>query len=724
MNKKTDKDEKNKLVTLKKINKEEAQKLFKNCHKYIWNTDNRGPNSAFIEFVKLIFLKMWNDSKLHEHYTLDTNGNFTVPINANTFSEYWIKKHEKEIQNPINDIHFKDLMNNLNYEIRKNSRKELFEQSDRIDLKPTTIKGVVKKLQTVDLFGIDEDLNGRLFETFLNATMRGSALGQYFTPRSIVSLGTLLAELKADENHIDKVLDASCGTGGFLIEALTIMRNKIQENRSYSDDKKKELLKKLHNNCLFGIDAAKDPKLARIARINMYLHGDGGRHIYLGDSLEKTLTVNKSDTPVQQNETEEMIKYLKPETFDVVLTNPPFSLSYEKSNESRKKIIDEYELVKIDNSTTKKRNSLLGSAMFLERYRDLLKKGGRLITIIDETILSAPKYKYVRDFIRKYFIIRAIISLRGDAFQQSNARVKTAMIYLEKKKNISDKQSSVFMYSSIYLGVDDLPITTKPSKVNEARKLAMKEIETILAEFKKYRKGKTGSWLVDVAQLNDRLDVKNCLPLVGRLVKTWKNSGADVYPLSEICIPRDEIIEPRKNHPDEEYRILIITYDGRCRADEKRLGSEINYSKMKVVRTGDIVFSVYNTINGAIGYVTEDIDGALAASESYIVVRCNDDKNSLYLWSILRTTEIRADFLSSAIGMGRQTISWDHIKNVQIPFLSPEKQEQIGKTIIDAWKLEKDAQESLKGISILLDTEFNIESELSKNRFLAAKPPK
>jgi hypothetical protein len=33
--------------------------------------------------------------------------------------------------------------------------------------------------------------------------------------------------------------------------------------------------------------------------------------------------------------------------------------------------------------------------------------------------------------------------------------------------------------------VDDLPVTTKPSKVNEARKLAMKEIETILDEFKK-----------------------------------------------------------------------------------------------------------------------------------------------------------------------------------------------------------------------------------------------
>jgi type I restriction enzyme M protein len=719
----TDKDGKDRLVTLKKINKETAQKLFKNCHKYIWNTEKRGVNSAFIEFVKLIFLKLWNDRKLHVDYTPDADGNLTVHVESNTFSEYWIKTRENEIQNPINDIQFKDLMSGLGYEIHKNRKKQLFDQSDRIDLRPATIKGVVKKLQLVDLFGIDEDLNGRLFETFLNSTMRGSSLGQYFTPRSIVLLGALLANLSVGEDHIDKILDASCGTGGFLIEALTIMRNKIRNNRSYSNDKKNALINKLCDECLFGVDAAKDPKLARIARINMYLHGDGGSHIYLGDSLEKTMVIDKSDPMEQQSEIEEMIEYLKPDSFDVVLTNPPFSMWYEESNESQKNILKQYDLIKISDSTTRTRSRLRGSAMFLERYRDLLIAGGKLITIIDETILSSPDYNYVRNFIRKYFVIRAIISLHGDAFRQSNARVKTAMIYLEKKKNISDIQESVFMYSSVYLGVDDLPVTTKPSKVHEARKLAMKEIETILDEFEKYKKGENGSWLVDIDRLQDRLDVKFCLPLVGRFVKSWKDSGVEVYKLSEICVPRDEIIEPRKDFPTDEFRILTITYDGRCRSEEKRIGQEINYTKMKIVRTSDIVFSEYNAFHGAIGYITEDFDGALA-SGSYTVVRCHNNKDSLYLWSILRTTEIRADFLSSAVGMGRQTISWDNIKNVQVPFLSSEKRKEITEKILNAWKLEKEAQDSIKNIYSILDTEFNVESELSKSRFIAAKPPK
>jgi type I restriction enzyme M protein len=712
-----------KFVTLKKINKEEAQKLFKSCHKYIWNTEKRGVNSAFIEFVKLIFLKLWNDRKLHEEFSLEKAGNLKVPQNANIFSEKWIEAREKEILNPINDIQFRDLMNNLQDEVYKNRKKQLFDQSDRIDLKPTTIKGVVKKLETSDLFGIDEDLNGRLFETFLNATMRGSSLGQYFTPRSIVLLGTLMADLRIDETHIDKVLDGSCGTGGYLIEALTIMRNKVRDNKSYTNQQKETLIKKLCDHSLFGIDAAKDPKLARIARINMYLHGDGGSHIYLGDGLEKTLTVDKSDTKELQYETEEMIEQFRNNSFDVVLTNPPFSMWYGMSDEAHKKVLSGYELIKYNDDTARTRNRLRGSAMFIERYRDLLKPGGKLLSIIDETILSSSDYNYVRQFIRENFIIRFVISLHGDAFQQSNARVKTAMIYLEKKKNNTDTQPAAFMYSSVYLGVDDLPVTTNPAKVKEARRLAMQEIATISDEFAKYKRGEKGEWLVEPDRLNDRLDVKYCIPLNGRFVKKWQMKGYDIRMLADLCTPREEIIEPRKNFPDDNFKILTITYAGRCKADEIRVGKEINYSKMKIVRTGDIVFSEYNAFHGAIGYIIDEFDGALA-SGSYTVVRCDDTVDSLYLWSILRTTEIRADFLSSAIGMGRQTINWDDIKTVQIPFLSRDKRENVAQKIKNAWELEKKAQESIDDISDMLHTEFDVESEQSKRRFIAAKPPK
>ena len=253
--------------------------------------------------------------------------------------------------------------------------------------------------------------------------MRGADLGQFFTPRSIVLLGALLADLEINEKRIDKVLDASCGTGGYLIEALTIMRNKVRNNTSYTDKQKETLIDNLCYNHLFGIDAAKDPKLARIARINMYLHGDGGSHIYMGDGLDKQLHVDKSESKEAQYEAEEMAQYFINNSFDVVLTNPPFSMWYEAKNEAQAKVLSDYKMIKLD-GTSKTRTRLRGSAMFIERYCDLLKPGGKLISVIDETVLSSQEYEYVRDFIRKHFIIRAIISLHGDAFQQSKARVK------------------------------------------------------------------------------------------------------------------------------------------------------------------------------------------------------------------------------------------------------------------------------------------------------------
>ncbi len=367
-------DDAEKEIVLKKITKEKAQKLFLNCHKYIWNTEKRSPQSAFTEFVKLVFLKLWNDRILHEKYEPHEQGDLHIPATANIFSVHWIESREEEISNPMNDIQFIKLLEGIQDDIDKHNKKRIFDANDSIKLKPPTIKGVVKKLEKFDLLGIDEDLNGRLFETFLSATMRGEALGQYFTPRSIVLLATKLANLKATEKHIDKVLDASCGTGGFLIEAFTIMRNTIRMNGSYSDDKKRELIGKISNGCLYGIDAAADPNLARIARINMYLHGDGGSHIYFADGLQKNIRIDKTDDRELQGEIEDMKKTVLLDSFDMILTNPPFSTWYEMTNEAQADVLEKYELAKIEG--TGKYRRLRGSAMFIERYEGLLKSGG------------------------------------------------------------------------------------------------------------------------------------------------------------------------------------------------------------------------------------------------------------------------------------------------------------------------------------------------------------
>ena len=328
------------------------------------------------------------------------------------FSEHWVKqRHAEGVENPINDM-FIQLRREIEKDIELRKKKRIFTKDEDLGLRPDTVLDVVKRLEHVDLFGIDEDLNGRLFETFLNATMRGRDLGQFFTPRSVVKMMTEVANLRVTREYQDRVMDGCCGSGGFLIEALTVMRNKVRENSSLSVQEKHDLIERIANDCIYGIDYGKDPPLARIARINMYLHGDGGSRIYYADGLDKAVDDKAMVDPEIIQNIGELRSALSDHEFDVVLTNPPFSMKKEAKNPSEKRVLEQYSLAKRSEATSTIRPSLRSSEMFLERYWDILRSGGRLITVIDETLLSSSDFGYVREFIRQCFLIRAIICMR------------------------------------------------------------------------------------------------------------------------------------------------------------------------------------------------------------------------------------------------------------------------------------------------------------------------
>ena len=136
-----------------------------------------------------------------------------------------------------------------------------------------------------------------------------------------------------------------------------------------------------------------------------------------------------------------------------------------------------------------------------------------------------------------------------------------------------------------------------------------------------------------------------------------------------------------------------------------------------------LVISTYNSFNGAIGFITPEFDGFLASS-SYIVLRCKNDIDAIYLWSILKTTEIRTEFLSKSVGMGRQTIGWEDIEDLKIPMLPRDERERIYREIMEAWKKEKEVEKTFTNLKTKLDKSFDVESEESKNRFEYSKPPK
>ncbi|MGH2911804.1 MAG: restriction endonuclease subunit M, partial [Solirubrobacteraceae bacterium] len=547
------------LFTLTREPIDEVNAAFAWCHQFIYRKDNLSQAAAFSEFVKIVFLKLLSDRQIHrDRPEFSEQNSVSVPADVVKFSTRWIEQREQDHPSPLDALQFQALLSELETEIQAGNRKRVFDADEHIDLSPETIKGVVARLQHIDLFGIDADLNGRLFETFLNTTMRGKDLGQYFTPRSVVKLGVKLARLRADREHIDTVVDACCGTGGFLIDVLADMWRTLDGNASLSDRERDELKQKVATECVVGIDVARDPPLARIARMNMYLHGDGGSSIYQADALDKRLRETPNTNAELRREVRELRNRLDTQRFDVALTNPPFAKEYERREKREAEILDSYDLgFTGEGGAQKERARLRSSVMFLERYYDLLNPGGRLVTVIDDGILGSDSYATIRDFIRERFLIRAVVSLPGDAFQRSNARVKTSLIVLERRKTKSERQPPAFMYYTTAVGVDDSPRqrTLPVDRIN--RELAVAEIEAVATMYEAFLQGdrKAKRWTVAPERLQGRIDAKSCLPKPGRMVSRWRRDGSDVVALSDLV----DVVYPAEATVNGNDSDLIVT---------------------------------------------------------------------------------------------------------------------------------------------------------------------
>jgi type I restriction enzyme M protein len=699
-----------------------VKRAFLRCHRIIWKAEKMSPQAAFVEFAKLLFVKLWEDRRLRENPRLLEMIGKGEPLPAPEvrFSTRWIVEQEPNDPNPIDSLLFRQLVESLEHEIAQRKRKRIFEANERLRLSPGTAKRVVQQLEHYYLFGIDEDLNGRMFEAFLAATMRGQALGQYFTPRSIVKLVIRLTGLRAGREKVERVLDACCGTGGFLIEALTEMRRQVWDNESLTRTERAELLDEVANQAIFGIDAGRDPMIARIARINMYLHGDGGSRVYMTDALRHPPEPSEADSIEVKNEVQELRQILESGTkFDAVTTNPPFSMDYSANVPEEKEVLDTYDLATYGG---KKRRSLRSSVMFIERYWQVLKPGGRLLTVIDDSVLGGKNYASVRDFIRDRFIIRAILSLHGDAFQRAGARAKTSVLYLTKRHAPDETQPAAFVYESRYIGLDDVVPRTRASVAELARSQAIEEINEIVAAFEQYLHGAKGAWLVPPQRLGARLDAKSLRPWsTAELEPKWEQAGAD----SDIL---ENLVEPVEEHatldPDERYTFLRISYEGSAEPGDKALGREISYTRIGRARVGDIVVSNISAVYRAICVIPEGMGGLLVSNE-FTVMRLKPGikADPLYVWSVLRSSAVIAEWLSGASGVGRTRVDWELLRAQRIPLLPPDQQREIGELYraaeergLEAARFRTEAQQKLASLEL--------EGEAARDRLARAKPPR
>jgi type I restriction enzyme M protein len=425
-------------------------RIFDECHDLIWKKQKISPTDAFYEFAKLMFVKLREDHRLA---SLVASGKKPTVSDFN-FSVAWIEEQAAKgvDENPVANILFRRVRDELEERIKRKEKKRIFETDETLALWRPTVIEVVRKLEHLDLHGIDEDLNGRMFETFLNATVRGKDLGQFFTPRSVVKYMTTAAGLKATKATLPLIFDGCCGSGGFLIEAMAALVHQIDGMTNLTTAERGALKLRLYEGHLYGVDA--NDRIARVARLNMYLHGDGGSKIFTADTLDKGLTIDAGLSEERKSDISELRAQIQGQglRFTHALTNPPFSMTYKKSDQHEGAVLGQYDIAGGRDGALA--TSVKSNVLFLERYRDLLADDGELLTVIDNTVLNGVESQTFRDFILENFVLRQVVALPPNTFYRAQANVQTSILHLRRRRT-GEVQGHVFMAVLNNVGHDD-----------------------------------------------------------------------------------------------------------------------------------------------------------------------------------------------------------------------------------------------------------------------------
>lgn len=412
---------KQQFFDLSVIDQAELTRRFKQAHEALWAGGQLNPSEAFDELDKLIFCKIWDERKprkMGEPY------DFQVITISNKEEKDEQKRRSKENEDLFNRI--KAL-----YEEGRKQDKEVFR--DNIRLTPEKIRTVVGYLESVNLGETDLDSKGRAFETFMGSFFRGS-FGQYFTPREIVDFIVDVLPIKKES----KVLDSSCGSGGFLLYALNKIR---KEATSYYPNYKKDARQyakwfpywhDFAQNNLYGIEISE--QISRAAKMNMIIHDDGHTNVITSDGLV-------SDEDIFAKTSNQGFKY---GTFNFIITNPPFGSTIRQSEQAYLKTYqlgkkeDDWLAVKAQPENTRDGQST--EVLFIEQDYKFLKEGGYLAIVLPDGILTNSSMQYVRTQIEDWFRIVAVVSMPQTAFAANGAGVKSSVLFLRKwKKEETDK---------------------------------------------------------------------------------------------------------------------------------------------------------------------------------------------------------------------------------------------------------------------------------------------
>jgi len=270
--------------------------------------------------------------------------------------------------------------------------------------KPSLLQEAVTIIDDLKISPQNYDTLGDMYEYLLKELSSAGKVGQFRTPRHIIGMMVKLVNPKLGE----KICDPACGTAGFLVNAYQhiLETNTTKDLIKYDEEGSphnligdkitdKKHWKLLRENTFFGYDF--DQTMVRIAAMNMILHGIESPNLRRTDTLSKNFDNNSR--------------------YDVVLANPPFTGSIDKS--------DINDNLKIKTAKTE--------LLFLELFYNLLNIGGKGAVIVPNGVLfgSSNAHKDIRKKLLEECQLEAVISMPSGVFMPYSG-VGTAVLIFTK----------------------------------------------------------------------------------------------------------------------------------------------------------------------------------------------------------------------------------------------------------------------------------------------------
>jgi type I restriction enzyme M protein len=296
---------------------------------------------------------------------------------------------------------------------------------DPRELPPERVKTIVKVLQGMSLTrgARHADVLGAFFEEILRVGFKQDK-GMFFTHANLVAFILEAVDLEGlavqtwksarrPDDRLPRVIDPSCGSGAFLVQA----RERIARAVHTSNDSPHGWAERF----LYGMD----PKfiMAVTARVNLALHGGGSAPIFKYDALEPLSAYADDRLRPAGDAVRALPRSAYPcdvaESFDLVVSNPPFGVALSPEAAAARE------------STFSLKGSASSECLFLERWFQLLRPGGRLGVVVPESFLNASGATDARLFLYRMFWIRAIVALPRNLFLETPTL--TSLLFAQKK---------------------------------------------------------------------------------------------------------------------------------------------------------------------------------------------------------------------------------------------------------------------------------------------------